>query len=386
MRKSLAEALDITANGLTIVLVLILAVLLVKGNLISPRLRSSAQPRPIDIGTSLAKSPLQIDWSANRRTLVLGLQTTCHFCTASAPFFQKLVEAAPPDLRIVAVLPQAVDVANRYLDHLGVRVNEVRQESLGNLGIRATPTLLLVDNIGNVTDIWTGQQTPEGEASVLSAIQDTAPNDPPGTRRVRLERYKREDPVRIAQVLEGTTDVTPGDRPFKPWQGKPFQAGDDWVKNLTVVLKNLSNRKITAVTIGIRFPGSPGSDAIQRDPTGQSVIGAGITLGRTPAHYARTPEGEVLRPASTGTPLQIGTGQELTIALANYYDDIKGQVEAERPISGVPNCWIVISRVYFDDGTQWAADVFYKPDPAASGKLIRTSADQWWGMTNTGTN
>lgn len=381
-KGNLAGALDITANGMTVVLVLILAVILVKGNFVASRSRVVSQPRPINIGTSLAKSPLQVNWVANQRTLVLGLQTTCHFCTASAPFFQKLVDAAPPDLKIVAVLPQTVDVAKRYLDHLGLRVDDVRQASLSALGIAATPTLLLVDELGKVTDMWTGEQTPEGEISVLSEIQDTtAMNDPPGTRRVRLERYKQNDPVRIAQILEGTTDVTPGDRPFKPWQGKPFQAGDDWVKNLTVVVKSLSKKEIVAASISISFPES---EPIPQNPTGERVIGYGITLGRKPAQYARTPDGEVLEPASTNAPLSIGVGEELTIHLSNYYDDIKESVETVRPIADISTCWVDVARIYFEDGTQWAAGVFYKPDPSAPGKFVPMDTDEWWGMSKTG--
>jgi hypothetical protein len=81
-KKSLSEILDIAANRLTVVLLLIVAVLLVRRNLIS--LRSGASARP--------------------------------------------------DLKVVAVMPQAIEVAKQYVDRLGAHVNEIRQASLKQTG------------------------------------------------------------------------------------------------------------------------------------------------------------------------------------------------------------------------------------------------------------
>ena len=246
----------------------------------------------------------------------------------------------------------------------------------------ATMVIIVVAGIA-AKDLWAGRLTPGSETSVLSAIQDqdeSSLNDPPGTKRVRLDRYKNDDPARVALVMEGDTDVTPGDRPFKPWQGKPFVAGDDWVKNLKVVLKNLSNKKIVAASISVNFPESD-------DPAvGLRFVGYDVTVGRTPARYVRvggSSQGE-LRPASGSAPLNIGTSQELTVALADYYDKIKDSVETVRPISGTKTCWILIGRVYFDDGTTWSHGEFQKPDPVSPGRYIKITADEFWGRTPRG--
>src|ERR1043165_683938 len=70
-----------------------------------------------------------MDWARNGRTVVLGLSTTCHFCTESAPFYQKLLRelSRQGGNRGVAVLPQPVGEGQKYLQDLGLSVDEVRQ-------------------------------------------------------------------------------------------------------------------------------------------------------------------------------------------------------------------------------------------------------------------
>lgn len=376
--RSLSGKLEVAANVATIVLVLLVGTLLLRNNATSARTRVPARTPPVQVGAHWGNSPLGINWGANHRTLVMGLQTTCHFCTQSGPFFQRLVEAAPSDLKIVAVFPQAEGVAKSYLDNLGVRVNEVKQASLATLGIAGTPTLLLVDDLGVVKDVWSGQQAPEGETNILSAIQDpSTANDPPGTRRVRLNSKSPNDPARITRVMEGNSDVTPGVRPYKSWEGKPFQGDEDWVKNLSFTIKNLSNKDILAVNISINFP---------EGDTPQQMIAYNFTLGQMPLQYVASGQtgNMVLRQPDTSVPaIELKSGTEVTIALDKYYNQIKNDVENVQLMSNTSVCWIVLSRVYFADKTQWSSGVFYKPDPALLGRYIQMSADEFWGRTAT---
>lgn len=82
------------------------------------------------------------------------LSNTCRFCTESADFYKKLAQerAKHLDARIIAVLPQDVEAGRTYLNKLGEVVDEVRQSSLDAIGVRATPTLILVDDKGVVTE------------------------------------------------------------------------------------------------------------------------------------------------------------------------------------------------------------------------------------------
>jgi thiol-disulfide isomerase/thioredoxin len=132
---------------------------------------SSAPRRPlIQAGTKITLPG--IDWSKSTRTVVLALSTTCHFCSESAPFYQKLQQQKPNSVRLVAVLPQPVEDSRNYLNKLGVSVTDVVQSSLASVGVSGTPTLLLIDNQGLVTDSWVGKLSDSEAAKVIAQIHE----------------------------------------------------------------------------------------------------------------------------------------------------------------------------------------------------------------------
>ncbi|HEX8686998.1 MAG TPA: hypothetical protein VF654_10865, partial [Pyrinomonadaceae bacterium] len=58
-----------------------------------------------------------------------------------------------------------------YLRELNVPVGEVRQAAFKDLGVRGTPTLLLVNGEGVVTGSWFGKLSPEKEEEVLGRLK-----------------------------------------------------------------------------------------------------------------------------------------------------------------------------------------------------------------------
>ena len=119
------------------------------------------------IGQKLALP--NVDWAKSNQTVVLALQEGCHFCTDSAPFYQHLAaEAARRNVPVIVVLPQPVEVGRGYLAGLQAPFGDVRQATLGSLGVQATPTLMLVNGEGKVTGGWVGRLPPEAESEVLS--------------------------------------------------------------------------------------------------------------------------------------------------------------------------------------------------------------------------
>lgn len=112
------------------------------------------------------------NWGQNGRTIVLAMSTSCHFCTESADFYRRLVQACEArHVRMVAILPQSVSEGNDYLQKLNIRVDEVRQAALREFQIQGTPTVLLVDSRGAVQDVWVGKLPPEKEVEVLKKMQ-----------------------------------------------------------------------------------------------------------------------------------------------------------------------------------------------------------------------
>jgi hypothetical protein len=122
----------------------------------------------IQPGTKL--SIAGIDWAKNGRTLLIAVSDKCHFCTESAPFYRQLVRDSGAT-QLVAVLPQPVEDGKKYLQGLNVAIHDVRQVPLTSVGIRATPTLILVDSHGVAIDSWMGRLPAPQETAVLTSLQ-----------------------------------------------------------------------------------------------------------------------------------------------------------------------------------------------------------------------
>jgi thioredoxin-related protein len=161
------------ANLATIFVSVLLSMVLIKVFLLPQPVPTRGLPQP-RVGMSLAQSLPGVDWTKNKQTLVLALSTQCHFCTESAPFFQRIHNEATKEVRMVAVLPQAVDESRKYLLGEGVQVDDVKQATLSALGVSGTPTLLLVDNSGKVADVWQGKLAPDQEGQVLAVLKKNA--------------------------------------------------------------------------------------------------------------------------------------------------------------------------------------------------------------------
>lgn len=170
MVNGFARKLEIAANVAIIVVTILLATVLIKNYLLN---RDKGLPFVSDqlhAGTKLNFPNL--DWSKDKLTLVIALSTTCHFCSESAGFYQKLAKD-PSHVRLVGVLPQTVGEAQKYLEGLRVSVSEIKQLQLSSLGVNGTPTLILVDHSGTVVDIWAGKLTSNEEVQVLDRLGRT---------------------------------------------------------------------------------------------------------------------------------------------------------------------------------------------------------------------
>jgi hypothetical protein len=161
----LSRVVEIGSNIAVICAAALLSVVLVKNYLLKPTEPSGPKP-------GIHMNVAGVNWAGNGHTLVLALQKGCHFCSDSAPFYQKLADefGNRPGVRLVAVLPQSTTEGKQYLDGLKVPIPDVRQAPLSDMSVRGTPTLLLVDGKGVVTDVWVGKQPPEKESAILAKL------------------------------------------------------------------------------------------------------------------------------------------------------------------------------------------------------------------------
>src|SRR5579859_934445 len=117
------------------------------------------------------------DWANNGSTLVMGLQTGCRWCEASMSFYSDILHSNTNNsVHVIALFPQPVSEAqvflHRYLHQLGDKVTiDVRKVSFDKLGIRETPTLVLLVKHGHVQSSWVGKLSSEQENDVFEALK-----------------------------------------------------------------------------------------------------------------------------------------------------------------------------------------------------------------------
>ena len=171
MMSKLSKKLELAANIAIIVVAILIGVVFVKNYLLSSRSAPESGDYRIPAGTKVALP--NVDWAQNGQTLLLVLQKGCRFCSESAPFYQRLRRetASSSKVHMVAVLPQDVDESKQYLSSLNVPIDEVRQSELDALGVQGTPTLMLVNGKGEVTESWVGKLPSNQEIEVLSKLR-----------------------------------------------------------------------------------------------------------------------------------------------------------------------------------------------------------------------
>jgi hypothetical protein len=163
------QKVELTAN----ILIIVVALLLV--GFIGQRYfyGKSEINQPARVTPTIGK-PINLpnqDWSAQSKTVVLALQTTCHFCTESAPFYKRLVEYAKNNnIKIIAVFPQPVEVSTAHLAQLGLTGLEIKQAPISVLDTSGTPTLIITNQQGKVTNFWVGKLPPEKETEVINTL------------------------------------------------------------------------------------------------------------------------------------------------------------------------------------------------------------------------
>lgn len=157
------RSLEILAN---IAIVVVAIVIVVK--LIWPRNHARQEASAPSVG-SVVSLP-GVDWKQNGNTLLIVLQKGCRYCEESAPFYKRLHEQrSGTQPKMVVVIPGEASETVPYLSEHGVRADEIVNRSLAEVSVAATPTLLLIDQAGQVKNVWVGKLDETRQREVLQA-------------------------------------------------------------------------------------------------------------------------------------------------------------------------------------------------------------------------
>ncbi len=127
---------------------------------------------------ALARSPM---------TVMLVTRSSCPYCTASMPFYRRLVAAAHArNARVLAVTFEPAAQNGQYLASHGVVVDGVVEALANKITVSQTPTVIVVRSDGTVTNSWTGLLSSGGEDAILSTLGRVRSS-------TRLEQGRRPD-------------------------------------------------------------------------------------------------------------------------------------------------------------------------------------------------
>jgi hypothetical protein len=145
---------------------------------------SAAQPQTLGnvpqykVGDVLDNVP-SIDFGKADRALVLFVNSACHYCSESMPFYRALLAArnrSNSNVRVAALAREDLATLRDYLHEKQLAPDQslaIPIDSPAKLSL--TPTLLLVGRDMVIKKLWLGALTASGEQEVLSAVGASAP-------------------------------------------------------------------------------------------------------------------------------------------------------------------------------------------------------------------
>jgi len=156
MKTNVRANIELVAQVVIAIAIVITASVLVKRTVFPGQVRGEMPT--INAGERLAFQ--NIDWAKNEKSLVFFLKKDCPFCTSSASLYRELVhEATKRNVKCVAVFPNTLEDARKYLQYIEVPIEDIYTGPLRDLKISGTPTVLFVDRTGIVRSVWVGAQS-----------------------------------------------------------------------------------------------------------------------------------------------------------------------------------------------------------------------------------
>jgi hypothetical protein len=192
-----------------------------------------------------------------------------------------------------------------------------------------------------------------------------------GTKAVDIEYFPfpaaKFDAVKITKVTVAGQQLqlglSTGAREDQP--GTPFQADEDWLKNMSISLRNRTDKAIVCAQIELWFP-EIGDGSAARPTTKYT-----ITVGQRP-EWSRHLKGGMLPADPTKKPLLFGPGETIVVPVGEYLAEIQSAVE-QKMLQQVTRVNISRGNFYFADGMRWDAVYrgYYVPEPGQPGHYTK---------------
>lgn len=136
--------------------------------------KPAAGPVPVYAAGTKLPEPAKLDLKPGALTLFIATRSTCPWCKASMPFYQKLVPAAQrAGARVIGITGEDPSQNRRYYESNAVTIETVKAISGTPLKIDSIPALLVVRGDGTVVKEWVGKLEDKEEKEVLKTLGAT---------------------------------------------------------------------------------------------------------------------------------------------------------------------------------------------------------------------
>jgi len=196
-------------------------------------------------------------------------------------------------------------------------------------------------------------------------------------KTILVNKLHRLDALEVDRVLESGRVVRPAEpsednlkwlqmgnnlpvlgRQFR--EAYTFRAGDDWLKDLSLVLKNRTSKSIVYIGLKLRFP--------QTKAEGPEAAGM-FGYGRIPDAVAHDSSEKKLTQGESARPLLLAPGQQVTLSVGEHAEEMRAGLEGVQSFPSISLCYIEFA-VYFEDGMAWLVGHYVAPDPNQPGRTI----------------
>lgn len=153
----------------------------------------------------------------------------------------------------------------------------------------------------------------------------------------------REHPLNNEPVDIGDIKFRGGGRKF----GERFEGGDAWLKDITLKVKNKSEKPVTYLRLDLTFP--------ETRATGNVMLHQ-LYLG----HRSDIPS------LLNNQPLLLMPDESLDISLSSQFEEIKRMIEGRQPpVGNIGELVVRLGEVMFEDGTLYSGGALFKRNPDA---------------------
>jgi hypothetical protein len=199
-----------------------------------------------------------------------------------------------------------------------------------------------------------------------------------GSKTLMVDRPLADDPIRIVKVMEGVTELKWDGHEYPnkyAWEAA-FDAGDDWLRDLSFVIKNVSAKKIVYLNVSsVLFETAHWREKV----TKQTSLGTAMNwVGQRPEDALYAPGGRRLHP-DPGPAIELAPDQELTVPIENpdFYSALRSSIEERASMSSVTASNTLIGEIFFEDGTKWGGHKYQRPNTDKPGYWITISKEEW---------